>query len=302
MAFHSTYSFVSSQCKLIYYCNYRKVYNHNHLTNVTKVTSVSSLTNTAPSLINMLRVHIAAVGFEVDRIVLPAIKNKADRVWLLTHSGLDKDKGDVFVSLIRERFRNAGIDCQQSTADRTDLFDILRALRSIIIKENGNSILVNVSVGSKIQAIASMMACMMFKDQIMIKPYYVIPEKYNTSSTEEMREETEGMKDTILLPEYKIEIPNERLIRCLNVINQQKDNKISKRELKDLALNNSLIRISNRQDSDDYTEQAAYMALNKNLIDPLLEWKFITVSKQGAHHIITLTDEGRNALKFLNVD
>ena len=263
---------------------------------------MSSLTNTAPSLINMLRVHIAAVGFEVDRIVLPAIKNKADRVWLLTHSGLDKDKGDVFVSLIRERFRNAGIDCQQSTADRTDLFDILRALRSIIIKENGNSILVNVSVGSKIQAIASMMACMMFKDQIMIKPYYVIPEKYNTSSTEEMREETEGMKDIILLPEYKIEIPNERLIRCLNVINQQKDNKISKRELKDLALNNSLIRISNRKDSDDYTEQAAYMALNKNLIDPLLEWKFITVSKQGAHHMITLTDEGRNALKFLNVD
>ena len=88
----------------------------------------------------------------------------------------------------------------------------------------------------------------------------------------------------------------------MNVINQQKDNKISKRELKDLALNNNLIRISNRQDTDEYTEQAAYMALNKNLIDPLLEWKFITVNKQGAHHMITLTDEGRNALKFLNVD
>ena len=140
----------------------------------------------------MLRVHIAAVGFEVDRIVLPAIKNKADRVWLLTHSGMDKDKGDVFVSLIKEKLRTAGIDCQQSTADRTDLFDILRALRSIILKEKENSILVNVSVGSKIQAIASMMACMMFKDQVMIKPYYVIPEKYNTSSTQEKRQETEG--------------------------------------------------------------------------------------------------------------
>ena len=67
------------------------------------------------------------------------------------------------MSLIKEKFSNAGIDCQQSTADRTDLFDILRALRSIILKEKGNSILVNVSVGSKIQAIASMMACMMFK-------------------------------------------------------------------------------------------------------------------------------------------
>jgi hypothetical protein len=250
----------------------------------------------------MLRVHIASVGFEVDRIVLPALKNKADRVWLLIHNGPDKDKGEVFVSLIKSKFNNAGIDCQQAPADRTDLFDILRALRSIIIKEKGNSILVNVSVGSKIQAIASMMACMMFKDQVMIKPYYVIPEKYNTSSTQEQRQETEGMKDTILLPEYKIEIPNERLIRCLDLINQQKDNKTTKRELKNLSLENSLIHITNRQDADEYTEQAAYMALNKNLIDPLLEWKFITVYKIGAHHIVSVTDDGRNALKFLNVD
>ena len=63
----------------------------------------------------------------------------------------------------------AGIDCQQSTADRTDLFDILRALRSIILKKREILILVNVSVGSKIQAIASMMACMMFKDQVTDK-------------------------------------------------------------------------------------------------------------------------------------
>jgi hypothetical protein len=46
----------------------------------------------------------------------------------------------------------------------------------------------------------------MFKNQVMIKLYYAIPEKYNTSSTEEKRQETEGMIDTILLPEYKIEI------------------------------------------------------------------------------------------------
>lgn len=46
----------------------------------------------------------------------------------------------------------------------------------IILKEKGNSILVNVSVGSKIQAIASMMAFMMFKDIASIKPYYAVPE------------------------------------------------------------------------------------------------------------------------------
>jgi predicted transcriptional regulator len=43
------------------------------------------------------------------------------------------------------------------------------------------------------------------------------------------------------------------------------------------------------------------MALNKNLIEPLLDWNFITVDKIGSRHVISLTNEGRNALKFLNV-
>jgi Family of unknown function (DUF6293) len=141
----------------------------------------------------------------------------------------------------------ANIDCQKASANRIDLFDILRALRTIIMQEKGNHILVNVSVGSKIQAIASMMACMMFKDIATIEPYYVVPAKYNTSLLEEKRsQETEGMKDIITLPEYKIEIPNEKLIKCMYMISLHKDNKITKRELKDLALNKVLSKLEKR--------------------------------------------------------
>jgi uncharacterized protein DUF6293 len=81
--------------------------------------------------------------------------------------------------------------------------------------------LVNVSVGSKIQAIASMMTCMMSKDIAMIKPYYAVPENYTSSLAEEERQETEGLKDIIPMPEYKIEIPPQKLIKCLNIINQK---------------------------------------------------------------------------------
>jgi hypothetical protein len=49
------------------------------------------------------------------------------------------------------------------------------------------------------------------------------------------------------------------------------------------------------------SDQAGYMALNKNLIEPLVDrWKFITESKIGSHHIISLTEDGKHALKFLN--
>jgi len=214
-----------------------------------------------------------------------------------------EDKGSPYARSIARKLKESNIDCQQASADRIDLFDILRALRTIIMREKGNHILVNVSVGSKIQAIASMMACMMFKDMATIRPYYVVPERYNTVLLDEKKnQETEGMKDIITLPEYKIEIPNEKLIECMHMISLHKDNKITKRELKDLALNKNLIQVGKKdtQDEEECRDQAAYMALNKNLIDPLMEWKFVSVEKIGARHIVSLTDEGINALRFLH--
>src|ERR671918_195231 len=262
------------------------------------------LTDDERGLIEILRVHIDIVGFEVDRKVLNAVRKKAARVWLITEKPRhQEDKGSPYAKSIARKLKESNIDCQQASADRIDLFDILRALRTIIMREKGNYILVNVSVGSKIQAIASMMACMMFKDMATIKPYYVVPEKYNTILLEEKRnQETEGMKDIITLPEYKIEIPNEKLIECMHMISQHKDNKITKRELKDLALHKNLIQVGKKDtlDKEERKDQAAYMALNKNLIEPLMDWKFISVEKLGARHIVSLTDEGINALRFLH--
>ena len=264
---------------------------------------------TKTSLMNSLqelRVHIAPVGFDVDRIVLPAVRMKADRVWLITHNKPYGDKGARFIKLIQTGLNEARIQCLQEQADRIDLFDILRALRIIILKEKGNSILVNVSVGSKIQAIASMMACMMFKDIAMIKPYYAVPERYTTTlAKEEEKQETEGLEDIIPMPEYKIEMPDEKLIKCLRLINLKTNGKITKRELKDAAMKADLIHVdkerttTKKRTKEEYSEQAAYMSLNKNLIAPLQNWRFVTESKVGTHHIITLTDDGKNALKFL---
>jgi hypothetical protein len=87
-----------------------------------------------------------------------------------------------------------------------------------------------------------------------------------------------------------------------NVISLHKENKITKKELKDLALDKKLIQVGKKdtQSMDERRDQAAYMALNKNLIEPLMEWKFIGVEKIGARHIVSLTDEGINAFRFLH--
>jgi hypothetical protein len=259
----------------------------------------------ADASLHMLRVHIAAVGFEVDRIVLPAKQMRADRVWLVVHNEPHDNKGAQFVERVKNKLESLNIECRQVEADRTDLFDILRALRTVILQEKQNSILVNVSVGSKIQAIGSMMACMMFKDAVrMIKPYYAFPEKYNSPpmKKQELEQETFGLRKTIPLPDYKIEIPSEKLIRCISIISTERDDKITKKMLKDLAIKNNLIHaVTKKTNTAKSSDQAEYMALNKNLIEPLLSWNFITVSKIGSNHIVSLTNEGRDALRFLNI-
>jgi hypothetical protein len=201
-------------------------------------------------------------------------------------------------SEVKKRLEGLDIDCRQIEADRTDLFDILTALRTIILQEKENSILVNVSVGSKIQAIASMMACMMFKDTVrMIRPYYAFPEKYARlpMKKQEQEQETFGLKKIIGLPDYKISIPSEKLIKCLSLISNEQNAKITKKMLKDLAVKNNLIHTATKKNNQaESTEQAEYMALNKNLIEPMLSWKFITVSKVGSNHVVSMTNEGHD--------
>jgi hypothetical protein len=67
-------------------------------------------------------------------------------------------------------------------------------------------------------------------------------------------------------------------------------------------LNNNIIHVSKKNNGDrgGRRDQAGYMALNKNLIEPLIDWNFISVEKIGSHHIVSLTSEGLNALRFLD--
>lgn len=73
----------------------------------------------------------------------------------------------------------------------------------------------------------------MFKHMAMVNTYYLVPEIYNSSLAKKKKQVTEGVKDIVGLPEYKIEIPSNRLRRCLDIIAKKTNGKITKRKLKD---------------------------------------------------------------------
>ena len=241
-----------------------------------------------------LRVQIAPVGYEIDRVVLPAKQEKADKVWLLIHENKSEDKAIPFISKITNQLEKLGIEVIQESHDRRDLFQIIRAVKNIIEKENGNEIYVNLASGSKIQAIGTMMACMMFNDDSNIHPFYV--EAKNYPGFEAKKPLSTGIKEIQNVPPYSIKIPDLKLINALRII---KDNggKITKKKMAELAEKNNLISVNPKD--EEHRSMVRFTSLDKNIIQPLEEWGFIEIEKIGRNRWIIITQEGSNAAEFL---
>ena len=241
--------------------------------------------------IENLRVHIAPVGYEVDRIVLPAKKKRADKVFLLIHDNPGVDKATSFYEIISKKLEKLNIDVVKEHHDRLDLFKIIKSVKEIIEREKGNIIYVNLASGSKIQAIACMMACMMYNDDKNVHPFYVEAKDYLGFSGKPI---STGIKEIQDVPTYEIKKPEQRHIDALKIVNE-KGGRISKKEMAKLAVDNKLIIVNAENQS-----QATFASLDKNIINALEnQWKFVKVEKIGRTRWITITPEGKNAAEFL---
>ena len=64
-----------------------------------------------------------------------------------------------------------------------------------------------------------------------------------------------------------------------------------------IAVDNKLITV---KDDARYEETSKHASLDKNILEPLLKkWKFIEIEKIGRTRLIKITEEGKNAIKFL---
>jgi hypothetical protein len=240
-----------------------------------------------------LRVHIAPVGFEIDRVIEPLIRLKADKVWLIIEENIEDSDAKFYYKKIKARLDEVKIVTVEKRCDIRSLFDLLNIYRIIIEDESKNQVFINVSTGNKIQAIAGMMAAMIFNEESAeITPYYVIPENYDVKPSKG-QQITSGYKDVFQLPNYKIERPKESHIAALNIINE--NNRTSKKVLIEKFLEKKLIVIEN----EGHTEAAKYSQLNKKYLEPLIQKGFIEIHGSGKAARIFISENGQNILKFL---
>ncbi|KER05694.1 hypothetical protein AAA799E16_01660 [Marine Group I thaumarchaeote SCGC AAA799-E16] len=250
--------------------------------------------DTIMSKLATFRVHIAPLGFEIDRIILPLKETKADKLWLLVHEKTAEDKSGPYLESIRKQCKKLGVELQVSYADRLSIFKVIKSVKEIITQEEKNYIYVNVASGSKIQAIACMMACMILKECKNIQPFYAEPEKY---AAFEGKQQSFGIKDTIPLPTYEIQTPKPKLLQALKIIHETPNQKITKKEMAEIAEEQEIIVINSEEKNHS---QARFASLDKNIIQPLVdEWNFVEIEKIGRNRWIKITEEGKNAAEFL---
>jgi hypothetical protein len=249
--------------------------------------------DTMKEIVN-LRVHIAPVGFELDRIIIPAVKMKADKVWLVVHDNVTEDKSNKYRQKIEKALEKKGIKTEIAHANRLRLFPIIKAVTGIIFKERKNDIYVNVATGSKIHAIGCMMACMLFDDRDKIHPFYAQAEKY--PEYEGSKQQTYGVAEIHTLPTYRIGTPKRELLEAMKII-KDAGGRIQKKKMAEEAEKSQIITVNAKK--QNFT-QARFASLDKNIVQPLVDvWGFVEVEKIGRNRWLKMTEDGNHAAEFL---
>jgi len=237
-----------------------------------------------------LRVHIAPVGFHVNRITEPIIRERADKVYLITHHSHDK-AAKYMEKIIKVLRKEKLISIEKVTTDIWDLFECLKCYKVIIQRESKTAhIYINVSTGSKIASIAGTLACMIWKGT----PYYTHIDYDNAKKDPSDGLPDEDITSIAQLPVYSIDKPRTESLLILRALNNVKGGKMKKRKLIEHLENQGII------DSD--LSAAAKHSKLKVLLAPMttgtLDNPLVEVEYRGRQSNVILTSQGESTLKI----
>lgn len=225
------------------------------------------------------RVHVMPVGYEVDRLVLPAIELDADRVVLLEpESAKAREYGDA----VREGLAEADIPRETVPCNVFDLYDSIGSTAEVASRFEDVS--VNIASGSKVSAVGGAIACMATD----ATPYYVRAERYGA----EADSVSEGVEAIYELPTYPIDRPSREHIDVLRHLAE--NGPISKKRLITFAEDRELPFIADYEGSG---EKGKYRLLERHVVSPLADRGYVTVRDVGRRKRLSVTESGRNTLR-----
>jgi len=233
------------------------------------------------------RVHIVPLGYEYERVTVPAIRMRADRVCLIYHDGDDPDGRPGYYQDIHEDLEAAGIAVEDSNVCNIfDLYDTLRTVAELIQANQDHDVYVNLASGGKVTAIAGMIACMVTGGA---EPIYVSASDYGQDKEIPVAENVTSISR---LPTYPIQSPSREPLRFLQYIVEE--GPVTKQECIEFAVDAGIDPLADHEGDDT---RGLYRLLDSHLLNSLREDGYVETYKKGRNKYVEATEEGENTLE-----
>ncbi len=276
-----------------------------------------------------LRVHLCPVGFERDRILTPAIDQRADRVHLILRDP-ERDAGH-HADFLQEQLAAAGVQVERERC-AYEMYALLGLFGDLIRRYEGQHVFINISTGGTIAAVAGTLAGMMFGAQLYHveplsyidtqRPVQAIEQALRTKDPKRQRELLQaaieahlqstggvphlisaGVRQIVEIPRYRIETPPHHLLGALGYIGgrQATGRRTRKKDLIAFLEQTQPEQFhSERLEGRDRSMslQQKYGILQTRFLAPLQRWGYLTAGGSRNAAWLVVTEPGLRALRI----
>lgn len=230
-----------------------------------------------------LRIHIAGQGFEVRRIVDPAVEMRADRVYLLTDP--PKAKLKPYHERVLKRLKAAGIETLVRHCEVWDPNAVVGEMGRIAVEERGNHLYVNLGTGPKTCAIAGSLAAMLWD----FDAYYPKVD-YTVASEDAAVPEDRPVTGTTQIPTFHLDPPGGDVLAVLELLGEKKGRPARKKEVVERLRERAFLK-------KDASAQADQNVADR-VLKRALEWRFLDSEGEGRRRRLRLNERGEAGRKM----
>lgn len=224
-----------------------------------------------------LRVHIAGQGYEVRRIVDPAVSLRADRVYLLTDP--PNDRLAPYHTRVLGELKKAGVEARVVVTQVWDPNVVIGEMGRIAEAERGNHLYVNCGTGPKTCAIAATLAAMIWT----MRAYYPRVD-YDADAESLALKDDWPLKEVTEIPTFHLDPPGADVLAVLELLHERRGRAVRKKE------------VVERLRARAFIGEGASAQSEQNVADRVLkramEWGFLDSEGEGRRRRLRLNDRG----------
>lgn len=230
-----------------------------------------------------LRVHIAGLGYEVRRIVDPALQMRADRVYLLTNPPDAKLR--PYHDRVLARLREAGVETVVRDCAVWDPNAVVGEMGRIAEGERGNKVLLNLGTGPTTCAIAATLAAMLWT----LDAYYPRLDYRADQATFELPDDY-PVREITFIPTFHLDPPGPDVLAVLELLDEKRGRPARKKEVVERLRERGFLKPGSSAQSE---QNVADRVLKR-----ALDWGFLDAEGEGRRRRLRLNERGEAGRKM----